>query len=166
MQARAEAKYVRVAPRKARLLVDLIRGMNVKEARAQLSFSPKQTALPVLKVLNSAIANAEHNLNANTDDFKVIEVYVNEGPKIKRYKPRAQGRATLIRKRMSHITVVVGDSSEAVVEAAPAPKAEEKSEAKAEKTPAKKAVAKKTSSESSTSSKSKTSSKKTATSKK
>lgn len=142
MQARAEAKYVRVAPRKARLLVDLIRGMNVKEARAQLKFSPKQTAQPVLKVLNSAIANAEHNLNAKTDDFRVIEAYVNEGPKIKRYKPRAQGRATLIRKRMSHITVVVGDSSEAVVEAAPAPKAKEAS------------------AKSSTSSKSKTSSKK------
>lgn len=134
MEARAEAKFVRMSPRKVRLVVDLIRGMGIQEARQQLQFSQKAAARPVLKVLNSAIANASHNLGADTTGFRVVETYVNDGPTIKRFMPRAHGRATPLRKRMSHITVVVGDGQ--VVEApkakeTPAPKTEEKVEKKA-----------------------------------
>lgn len=113
MQARSEAKFIRIAPRKVRLLVNLIRGMQIQAARAQLKFSPKQSAEPILKALNSAVANAEHNLKADTKNFVVLQAFVNEGPKIKRYTPKAQGRATLVRKRTSHITIVVGDKEEA-----------------------------------------------------
>lgn len=131
MQARAEAKYIRIAPRKVRLVVDLIRGMSVQEARLQLEFSPKNAAKPVLKVLNSAVANAEHNLNADTKNFHVLSAYVNEGPKFMRFIPRAQGRATPLRKRMSHITIVVGDkNTEAVDKAEKVEKAEVKKEKK------------------------------------
>lgn len=109
MQARAEAKYIRIAPRKVRLVIDLIRGMSVQNARMQLEFSKKAAAKPVLKLLNSAVANAEHNLKVDTSEFKVMAAYVNEGPKFMRFMPRAQGRATPLRKRMSHISIVVGD---------------------------------------------------------
>lgn len=109
MQARAEAKYIRIAPRKVRLVIDLIRGMSVQNARMQLEFSKKAAAKPVLKLLNSAVANAEHNLKADTSEFKVMAAYVNEGPKFMRFMPRAQGRATPLRKRMSHISIIVGD---------------------------------------------------------
>ncbi len=114
MQARAEAKFIRIAPRKVRLLVNLIRGMRVQDARAQLKFSAKHSSEPILKVLNSAVANAEHNLKADVSKFVVLQAFANEGPKIKRYTPKAQGRATLIRKRSSHVTIVVGDAGEAI----------------------------------------------------
>lgn len=113
MQARSEAKFIRIAPRKVRLLVNLIRGMHIQAARAQLKFATKHSSEPILKALNSAVANAAHNLKADTKDFYVLQAFVNEGPKIKRYTPKAQGRATLIRKRTSHITIVVGDKEEA-----------------------------------------------------
>lgn len=109
MQARAEGKFIRIAPRKIRLLVSLIRGMHVTAAQAQLKFSPKNSATPILKVLNSAIANAKNNDQADVKDFYVLECFVNEGPKIKRFAPKAQGRATPIRLRMSHVTIIVGD---------------------------------------------------------
>jgi large subunit ribosomal protein L22 len=112
MQARAIAKYVRISPRKVRQVVNLIRGKKVSEAIAILTFTAKGSTEPVTKVLKSAVANAEHNLELVADNLFVNEIYVNEGPTLKRIKPRAQGRADQIRKRTSHITVVVGEKKE------------------------------------------------------
>lgn len=102
---RAQAKYVRSSPRKARLVVDHIRGKSVEEARAILAHTPRAAAVPVLKVLESAIANAEHNHELLPDELRIHQVMVDEGPTIKRFRPRALGRATKIRKRTSHITI-------------------------------------------------------------
>jgi large subunit ribosomal protein L22 len=107
MEARAVARYVRVAPRKARLLVDLIRGKKIDDARAILKFSPRAAAEVVEKVLNSAVANAERNLHIKSEDLIVGSTFVDEGPTLKRIRPRAMGRAFRINKRTSHITVVV-----------------------------------------------------------
>ena len=104
---RATAKYVRIAPRKVKIVVDLIRGKSVKEAEAILLYTPKAATEPVMKVLKSAIANAENNLEMNRDELYVAEVYANQGPTLMRFRPRAQGRASRIRKRTSHITVVL-----------------------------------------------------------
>lgn len=109
MEVKATAKYLRISPRKARLVIDLIRGKNAKEAEAILKFTPNKGAELIAKVLNSAIANAEHNLNLAKDDLYVVKAYVDEGPSLRRFKPRAQGRADRMVHRMSHITVVVGD---------------------------------------------------------
>jgi large subunit ribosomal protein L22 len=98
---------VRVSPRKARLVVDLVRGKSAAEAATILRFTEKGVAEVVGKVLASAVANAEHNLKINPDTLLVSEAYVNEGPTLKRIRPRAQGRAFRIRKRTSHITIVV-----------------------------------------------------------
>ena len=108
MEAREVARYVRVAPRKARLVVDLIRGKSVDDARAILRFSPRAAAEVVEKVLNSAVANAERNLHVKSEDLVVASTFVDEGPTLKRIQPRAMGRAFRINKRTSHITVVVG----------------------------------------------------------
>ncbi len=108
MEAIAHAKHIRIAPRKTRLVVGLIRGLAISEARKQLVLSRKAAATPVLKALNSAVANAENNLKVDTTDFVVTRAFVNEGVKIKRFTPRAQGRATPIRLRSSHITIAVG----------------------------------------------------------
>jgi ribosomal protein L22 len=102
---RAQAKYVRSSPRKARLVVDHIRGKSVEEARAILAHTPRAAAVPVLKVLESAIANAEHNHELLPEELRIYQVMVDEGPTIKRFRPRALGRATKIRKRTSHITI-------------------------------------------------------------
>ncbi|NTW28390.1 MAG: 50S ribosomal protein L22 [Coriobacteriia bacterium] len=107
MEARAVARYVRVSPRKARLVVDLIRGKSVENARAILRFSPRAAAEVVEKVLNSATANAERNLHIKASDLIVGATFVDEGPTLKRTTPRAMGRAFRINKRTSHITVVV-----------------------------------------------------------
>ena len=107
MEARAVARYVRVSPRKARLVVDLIRGKSIDDARAILRFSPRAAAEIVEKVLNSAVANAERNLHIKSDDLIVGSTFVDEGPTLKRIQPRAMGRAFRINKRTSHITVVV-----------------------------------------------------------
>jgi large subunit ribosomal protein L22 len=107
MEARAIARYVRVSPRKARLVVDEIRGKDAGEAATILRFTPKGAAEIVGKVLASAVANAEHNLKVKPETLFVSEAYVNEGPTLKRIRPRAMGRAFRIRKRTSHITVVV-----------------------------------------------------------
>lgn len=112
METKALAKNIRVSPRKARLVVDLIRGKKVKDALAILKYTPNGPAEPVSKVLNSAIANAEHNLEMSSDDLYVTKVFVDQGPTLKRIMPRAMGRADKIRKRTSHITVVVGDKKE------------------------------------------------------
>lgn len=109
MEAKAIAKTVRIAPRKARLVVDLIRGKNIKEARAYLMFTPKSASPIVAKVLNSAVANATHNLNMNEEKLFVKEVWVNESVTMKRMLPRAKGTGNLIKKRTSHITVVVAE---------------------------------------------------------
>ncbi len=113
MEARAVARYVRVSPRKARLVVDLIRGKSVDEASAILKFTPRAAAEIVEKVLMSAVANAEKNLKIKSDDLIVATTYVDEGPTLKRIRPRAQGRAFRIGKRTSHITVVLKQREEA-----------------------------------------------------
>lgn len=112
MEAKAVAKYIRVAPNKARQVVNMIRGKQVDEARAILKYTPKRVAGVVAKVLDSAIANAEHNFDMDRENLFVSKVYVDGGPTMKRFKPRALGRADLIRKRTSHITVVVGEKEE------------------------------------------------------
>jgi large subunit ribosomal protein L22 len=113
MEARAVARFQRVSPRKARLVVDLIRGKSVGEARTILKFSPRAAAEIVEKTLNSAVANAERNLHVNADDLIVGTTYVDEGPTLKRIQPRAMGRAFRINKRTSHITVIVKSREEA-----------------------------------------------------
>jgi ribosomal protein L22 len=102
---RAQAKYVRHAPRKARLVVDHIRGKSVDEARAILGNTTRAAARDVLKLLESAVANAENNHELDADELVIRKVYVDEGPTLKRYRPRALGRATRIRKRTSHMTI-------------------------------------------------------------
>ena len=104
---RAIARYVRISSRKVKIVVDLIRGKSVREAEAILRYTPKAATEPVLKLLNSAVANAENNLELNRDDLYVAEVYVNQGPTLMRYRARAHGRASRIRKRTSHITIVL-----------------------------------------------------------
>ncbi|TLM80436.1 MAG: 50S ribosomal protein L22 [Actinobacteria bacterium] len=107
MEARAVARFVRVSPRKARLVVDLIRGKDVGEAEAVLRFTPRAAAEPVAKTLMSAVANAEKNLKLKREGLYVSETYVDEGPTMKRIRPQSRGRAHRIEKRSSHITVVV-----------------------------------------------------------
>lgn len=107
MEAKAVAKYVRIAPRKARIVVDLIRGKSVDEAINILRFTPKAASLPVEKVIRSAVANAEHNNDMNADELYVAEAKVDGGPTLKRYRPRAQGRIYPVLKRSCHITIVV-----------------------------------------------------------
>ncbi|MFA6131130.1 MAG: 50S ribosomal protein L22 [Patescibacteria group bacterium] len=115
MTISAQAKFIRMAPRKTRLIVDLVRGRGVKDAEHQLLFSNKDAAKVVLKLLHSAMANAEHNHQLKTDDLVITSAFVNEGPKIHRMTPKAHGRATPIRKRMSHITIVLGTPEEIAV---------------------------------------------------
>lgn len=155
MEARAQARFVRVTPMKARRVVDLIRGLPAADAQAVLRFAPQDASDPVGKVLDSAIANATNNHNLDPASLVVAEAYVDEGPTMRRFRPRAQGRAYRIRKRTSHITVVLETVDAAPVVKAPAkkstsaktapkaaPKATDKPAA-AEKAPAKKAAAKK-----------------------
>ena len=103
----ATARYIRMSPRKVKVVIDMIRGKSAKEAAAILTYTPKAACEPVLKVLNSAIANAENNLDMNRDDLVVAEAYANQGPTLKRYRARARGSASPIKKRTSHITVVL-----------------------------------------------------------
>ena len=112
MQAKAVAKYVRISPRKVRQVVNLIRGKKVSDAFAILQFTPKGSTADVTKVLKSAVANAGHNYDMNVDELIITEISVDQGPTLKRIKPRAMGRADQIRKRTSHITVVVGEKKE------------------------------------------------------
>jgi ribosomal protein L22 len=102
---RAQARYVRSSARKARLVADGVRGKSVAEARAALQFHPRQVSEAWTKLLESAIANAENNHDLVGDDLKIHAIYADEGPTIKRYRPRAMGRATRIRKRTSHLTI-------------------------------------------------------------
>ncbi|GAA1508746.1 hypothetical protein GCM10009827_023710 [Dactylosporangium maewongense] len=105
--ARAIARHVRVSPMKARRVVNLVRGLPARDALTVLQFAPQSASEPVYKVLASAIANAENNERLDPDSLLVAEAYVDEGPTLKRFRPRAQGRAYRIRKRTSHITIVV-----------------------------------------------------------
>ena len=107
MEAKAQARYVRLAPRKARAVVDLIRNKDIDEALGILRYTPRLAAGVIAKVLNSAIANAEHNQELNRSSLYVDQAFVDEGPTLKRVQPRARGRRFLIMKRTSHITVVV-----------------------------------------------------------
>ena len=106
-RAVARARFVRVTPMKARRVVELIKGRSASEALAVLQFAPQAASGPVSKVLASAVANAENNLSLDPDTLWVHRAYVDEGPTLKRFRPRAQGRAYRIRKRTSHITVEV-----------------------------------------------------------
>ena len=112
MQAKAVARTVRIAPRKARLVVDLIRGKQVGEAVAILNHTPKAASPIVEKLLKSAIANAEHNYEMDANNLVVAQVFVDEGPTMKRFRPRAKGRASAINKRTSHITIVLSEKKE------------------------------------------------------
>jgi large subunit ribosomal protein L22 len=109
VQISATAKYLRGSTRKARLVVEVIKGRPVEEAAALLRFMPQHAARDVAKVLKSATSNAENNLNLSADDLVVLDARADEGPTMKRWQPRAQGRAFPIHKPMTHITVTVGD---------------------------------------------------------
>lgn len=110
--ATSVAKYVRTSPRKIRLVIDAIRGRKVQDALNILRFTPKRAAKTVEKVLNSAVANAENNHQMNPDDLYICKVHVDKGPTMMRWIPRAMGRASLIHKRTSHITVSVMEKGE------------------------------------------------------
>jgi large subunit ribosomal protein L22 len=112
MQAKAVAKTVRIAARKARLVLDLIRGKQVGEAVAILNLTPRAASPIIDKVLKSALANAEHNYEMDVNNLVVSEAYANEGPTLKRFRPRAMGRASAINKRTSHITIVLSEKKE------------------------------------------------------
>ena len=118
MEAKAQAKYVRCTPMKARRIVNVVRGKRAVEAVGMLRFAPQAAAVPVRKVIESAIANARFKAERDGErfdenDLYITEVYADEGPTLKRFRPRAQGRAGRILKRTSHITVIVGDVSDA-----------------------------------------------------
>lgn len=113
MDVKATARFIRVSPRKARIVVDLVRGKTVDEARQILAFTNRGIAETVEKTLNSAVANAEHNNHLRSDSLIVKAAYVDEGPTMKRIRPRAKGSASRIRKRTSHITIVVAPREEA-----------------------------------------------------
>ena len=104
---KASARYVRIAPRKARLIADQVRGMHIEKARALLQFSPRGAAQPIHKLIDSAAANAENNHDLIGDEMRVASITVDEGPTLRRFRPRAMGRATPINKRTSHIAVAL-----------------------------------------------------------
>ena len=107
MEARAIAKYIRMSPTKVGVVLDLIRGKNVKEAFAILQYTPREAAIEINKVLKSAVSNAENNFALDTDKLIVSEAYVGQGPTLKRFRPMDHGKAFRINKRTSHITIVV-----------------------------------------------------------
>lgn len=107
MEAKAIARYLRISPFKARQVADLVRGKNVKEAIGILKYANKRSAPHIFKVLKSAVANAEHNYDMDSDGLYVSQIFVDEGPTLKRMQPRAYGRADVKRHRTSHVTVVL-----------------------------------------------------------
>jgi len=164
MEARAQARYVRVTPMKARRVVNMIRGMSALEAQAVLRYAEQGASEPVGKLLKSAMSNASNNLNIDPSNMYIAEAFVDEGPTMKRIRPRAQGRAYRIDKRTSHITLILEEQGtparqkpgrrsqkprvkeEVKAKLAAAPKLEVATEEKAAASPAKKAPAKKSSS--------------------
>ncbi|UCC66123.1 MAG: 50S ribosomal protein L22 [Deltaproteobacteria bacterium] len=109
MEVTARAKYVRISPRKARLVADLVRGKGVEEALNTLTFTKKAFAEKLIKLIKSAVANAQQNTNMDVDTLWIKKISVDGGPTLKRYMPRAMGRATMIRKRTSHVVVVLDE---------------------------------------------------------
>ena len=109
METRAAAKFIRVSPRKIRLVMDQVRGRKVEEALNILSFAPQKGARILKKLINSAVANAEQNSDVDVDSLYIKRLYADEGPTMKRWRPRAQGRATRINKRTSHLTIIVDE---------------------------------------------------------
>jgi large subunit ribosomal protein L22 len=140
-EAIATAKFIRISPTKARQVVDLIRGRAIDDARRVLAFTPRAASTPVAKVLNSAVANAEHNRALTADELVVLRTWVDEGPTLRRFRPRALGRATRIRKRTCHISVVVGRRDDEPV-APPGRKKTTSRRSTAKKTTARKSSAK------------------------
>ncbi len=109
METKAIARFIRISPRKIRLIMDQVRGEKVELAINQLTFAPQKGARILKKLLSSAVANAEQDTNVDVDALYVKTIYANEGPTLKRWRPRAQGRATRIRKRTSHLTVILDE---------------------------------------------------------
>lgn len=109
MKIHARARFIRHSPYKVRRVLDLVRGLPVPEAREVLAFTNRRAREPIAKALESAVANAGHNHSLDPEELQVVEAFADEGPTLKRYRPRARGRATQILKRTSHITIVVGD---------------------------------------------------------
>jgi large subunit ribosomal protein L22 len=107
MEIRAAARFVRVSPQKIRLIMDQVRGRKIEEALSILSFAPQKGARILKKLINSAVANAEQNSDVDVDALHIKRVYADEGPTLKRWRPRALGRASRIRKRTSHLTVIL-----------------------------------------------------------
>jgi large subunit ribosomal protein L22 len=114
MKVRAHTRFIRQSPYKVRRVLDLVRGLPVEEAEHVLRLTNRAAAEPIAKTLRSAVANAEHNHALDAEDLVVAEAFADEGPTLKRYRPRARGRATRINKRTSHITIVVSDMNEEV----------------------------------------------------
>ena len=112
MEAKAVEKFIRISPRKLRYVADAIRAKKVDDAVDLLTFTTKKAALIIRKAVQSAAANATENHKMNEDDLVVEKIFINEGPILKRFRPRARGRATKIRKRTSHLTVIVSDGKE------------------------------------------------------
>jgi large subunit ribosomal protein L22 len=116
MKVRAQAKFIRQSPYKVRRVLDLVRGLPVEDAIDVLEFTNRRAAPTIQKVVKSAVANAEHNFALDADELHISEAFADEGPTLKRWRPRARGRATRINKRTSHITIVVSDGEEDEVE--------------------------------------------------
>jgi large subunit ribosomal protein L22 len=110
-EVRAEAKWLRISPRKARLVAEHIRGRSVPEARAVLAFTPREAARAIEKVLHSAVSNAEANHGLSEEGLYIKAAYVNEGPMLKRWRPRARGRVARIKKRTCHVTVLLAPAT-------------------------------------------------------
>jgi len=134
VQTKAQLRFLRISPQKVRLVVGLIRGLSIDKALDQLKFSGKQAALPVKKLLESAIANAKHNDNAKEETLKIETVFVNEGSTLRRWMPRAMGRATPLRKRSSHITIILSGEAEETKKETKKEETETKEEVKKEVT--------------------------------
>lgn len=109
MEVRATAKYIRIAPRKVRLVVDAVRGKRANQALAMLEVMPQRAAREVWKAVKSAVANAENNFELEPDDLVIRSIYADDGPRVKRFRPRAHGRVSPLLHRSSHITVIVDD---------------------------------------------------------
>jgi large subunit ribosomal protein L22 len=114
MKVKAQTRFIRQSPYKVRRVLDLVRGLPVEESEHVLRLTNRSAASPIAKALASAVANAEHNHALDAEDLMISEAYADEGPTLRRFKPRARGRATRINKRTSHVTIVVSDLSEEV----------------------------------------------------
>lgn len=112
MRTKAHARFIRQSPYKVRIVLDNVRGLPVADARVVLDHTNRRAARPIRKCLDSAVANAQHNLALDADELFVAEAFADEGPTLKRFRPRARGRATQIRKRTSHITIVVAEDDD------------------------------------------------------